>query len=255
MIKQITSKENKIIKLILSLRKRSGRSKSGMFLAEGKRIVDEALMWSKGSISFLAASESFYEKNPYCSCGLDLYILPDSLFNYISDTETPQGILAVIKIPLSSSCEDLSDNILIIDGVSEPGNMGTILRTAEAMGFNDIFILKGSADIYSPKVVRSTMGAIFRLRFHFEDSCEFIAMLKERRYRIISAALRDSVSLEAVEVFKKNAIVVGNEAVGISDTLLNCSDIRAKIEMPGKAESLNVSVAAGIMMYKFSSKD
>ena len=98
------------------------------------------------------------------------------------------------------------------------------------------------------------MGAIFRLRFHFEDSCEFIAMLKERRYHIISAALRDSVSLEAVEVFKKNAIVVGNEAVGISDTLLNCSDIRAKIEMPGKAESLNVSVA-GIMMYKFSSKD
>lgn len=255
MIKQITSKENKTIKLLLSLQKRSGRLKSGMFLAEGKRIVREAIEWCKGSISFLVASESFCEKNPGFDCGLDLYVLSDSLFHYISSTETPQGILAVINIPSSSDFADLSDNVLIIDGVSEPGNMGTILRTAEAMAFNDIFILKGSVDIYSPKVVRSTMGAIFRLHFHFEENCEFIAMLKERKYRIVSAALRDSVSLEAVEVSGKNAIIIGNEAVGISDAALKLSDVTAKIDMPGNAESLNAAIAAGIMMYKFSLKD
>lgn len=255
MIKRITSRENKIIKLTASLQKRNGRQKHGLFIAEGRRLTDEALRWGSRNISFLLISDSFAEKNPDYAAGFEMYQVSDSLFSHISGTETPQGVLAIMKISVSGESDILSDNLLILDGVSEPGNMGTILRTAEAMGFKDVFILKGSADIYSPKVVRSTMGSIFRLNFHFEDNAEFIKDLKQKGYKIISAALSDSVSVEKVPKFPKNAIVIGNEAAGISDEVLGVSDFIAKIDMVGDTESLNASVAAGIMMYKFSQKE
>lgn len=252
MIKYITSRENKITKQIISLQKKSSRSKLSLFVAEGKRICDEAILWAKDSISYLALSQAFSEKNPDYAGKYDTYIFPDDLFAKLCDTETPQGILAVIKIPDKDTVLPLSRNTLILDGVSEPGNMGTILRTADAMGFCDIFITKGSADIYNPKVIRSTMGAVFRLNFHFEESYDFVETLRKNGYKIISTALKNSVSLEDTPVFPKNAIVIGNEASGVSNEVLEVSDIITKIDMVGNAESLNASVAAGIVMYKFS---
>ena len=252
MEKFITSRENKIIKQVISLNKKSNRLKLSLFLAEGKRICEEALLWARDDISYFLLSHSFYKKNPELTSGFDTYIVPDDLFAKICDTETPQGILCCIKIKNSNETVGFSPNVLILDGVSEPGNMGTILRTAEAMGFNDIFLVKGSADIYNPKVIRSTMGAVFRLDFHFEDSYEFINKLKENGYKIISTALKNSISLEETPVFEKNAIVIGNEGNGISENILNVSDILTKIDMAGNAESLNAAIAAGIVMYKFS---
>ncbi len=254
MIKYITSKENKIIKLVTSLQKRSYRNKNGLFVVEGKRICNEAFKWYRNNISFVLVSDSFYNKNSCFENEFDTYKIPDSLFSIISETETPQGILAVVRIPTTST-QLKSNNVLVLDGISEPGNMGTILRTAEAMGFYDIFITKGSVDIYSPKVVRSTMGSIFRLNFHFEENTDFIVDLKNNGYQIISTALKNSVSLESVVPFEKNAVVIGNEAIGVSDSILSSSDIITKIDMVGNSESLNAAVAAGIVMYQLSKKE
>ena len=254
MEKFISSRDNKIVKQLISLQKRSGRIKSSLFVAECKRICSEALLWSKNQIEFFVVSDTFWAENTPDLGGIDLYILPDDLFTKVCDTETPQGILCVLKNSPDSSPLPSSDNILILDGVSEPGNMGTILRTADAMGFKDIYIMKGSADVYNPKVIRSTMGAVFRLNFHFEDSYDFTNILKNRGYKIITTALRNSVPLTDVEENQKNAIVIGNEAIGVSDEMMDKSDIITKIEMAGNAESLNAAVAAGIVMYKFSKK-
>jgi len=251
MIKHITSKDNKVIKQLTSLQKRSGRIKHALFIAEGKRICDEAFEWARDRIEYIVVSDSFYKENRYLPDEADLYIVPDDLFRKISDTDTPQGVLCVMKYNFSAP-SSLSENVLILDGVSEPGNMGTILRTAEAMGFFDVYITKGSADVFSPKVVRSTMGAIFRLNIHFEDNYAFADNLKKGGYKIISTALRNSIDLEDTVINDKNALVIGNEANGVSDFLLNISDIITKINMPGNAESLNAAIAAGIVMYKFS---
>lgn len=254
MEKFISSRDNKIVKQLISLQKKSGRTKASLYIAEGKRICNEALQWAKDSILFFVASDTFYNENKSYFSGLESYILPDDLFNKVCDTETPQGILCVLKPGISASSSPVSDNILILDGVSEPGNMGTILRTADAMGFSDVYILKGSADVYNPKVIRSTMGAIFRLNFHFEENYDFVETLKAKGYKIITTALKNSVSLTEVAEYSKTAIVIGNEANGVSDEIMAISDIITKIEMAGNAESLNAAVAAGIVMYKFSKK-
>ena len=254
MEKFISSRDNKIIKLLISLQKKSGRVKHSLYIAEGKRLCNEAFIWAKDKIDFIVVSDSFYKENNVDLNDTDIYILPDDLFSKVSDTETPQGILCVLKYNLTPSSLSGSDNILILDGVSEPGNMGTILRTAEAMGFFDIYITKGSADIYSPKVIRSTMGAIFRLNFHFADNYNFIDTLKKAGYKIITTALHNSINLDETTVYSKNAIVIGNEANGVSSTIMEKSDIITRIEMAGNAESLNAAIAAGIVMYKFSKR-
>ncbi len=252
MIKPITSRDNKIIKLAISLQKNRGRIKNGLFAVEGKRICSEVIKWNPQAIEFFIVSDTFCNKNHDYTKGFVTYQIPDSLFPSICETQTPQGIFAAVKIPSDKQTAPKSNNILILDGVSEPGNMGTILRTAEAMGFYDVFIIKGSADIYSPKVVRSTMGAIFRLNFHFEDNVDFVSDLKSKGYEIISTALSDSVYLNEFIPKSKNAVVIGNEASGVSREILDISDAIVKIPMPGNAESLNASVAAGIVMYELS---
>lgn len=274
MIKEIKSSDNKLIKLVASLKKKNKRDKSGLFIAEGLRLCSESLALSS-RLKYIIVSDSFFEKMPdfgnenfsssensgkterdfnkYPKEGREIYKIPDALFAKISDTETPQGVMSVIEIDHPSNTV-LSNNVLILDGVSEPGNMGTILRTADAMGFSDVFITKGSADCFSPKTVRSTMGSIFRLNLHNTDGTNFLDKLKDDGYFIVSAALSNSVPLNEVSPKTKNAIVIGNEAKGISKEFLSLSHKCARIEMKGNAESLNAAVAAGIMMYKFSQR-
>lgn len=254
MEKYITSRDNKIVKELVSLKKRIGRQKHSLYVVEGKRICDEAVKWAKDDILYFVYSDSFYKENKIISENTVSYILPDELFCKVTDTETPQGILCVMKLKKTYSAFPKSDNILILDGVSEPGNMGTILRTAEAMGFFDVYITKGSADIYNSKVIRSTMGAVFRLNFHFEATLNFIDSLKTMGYKVITTALKNSTPLRETPVHQKNAVVIGNEAVGVSDEIIEKSDIITKIEMCGNAESLNAAIAAGIVMYNFSLK-
>lgn len=254
MILEITSKDNKIVKMVRGLSKKSNREKAGCFVVEGKRIVEEAIRDIPDKISVIIISHSFKDKNTDIYNNLNrgehnVYLVPDYIFDSVSDTESPQGILAVVEFMEEKKGD--WDRLLILDGISEPGNMGTIIRTAEAMGFKGIILCGNSVDIYSPKVVRSTMGSLFRLNFRHEKSYDFIKDLKLKGYRIYATTLSSSVSLEEIESWDKSAIVIGNEAHGVSEEIISASDINVRIDMEGQVESLNASVAAAIIMYKF----
>ena len=138
--------------------------------------------------------------------------------------------------------------VLILDGVAEPGNMGTIIRTAEAAGIECICLGQGCTDIYAPKAVRSAMGSVFRMKFCGFDAAA-AAALKSAGFTIAATALYNSVPIESAKISGKRAIVIGNEAHGVSDEVLSISDMAVRIDMKGKAESLNAAVAAGIAMY------
>ena len=241
MLKTITSRDNKIIKNIRAAENKKGRAKTGLYLTEGKRLVGEAIRDAFDSVESVLASESFIEKNK------DFI----RLFDETALTETPQGIAALVKIPesINPSFDEMS-YVLIADGISEPGNMGTIIRTAEAAGIDCIMLCRGCTDIYAPKVVRSSMGSIFRMNFcHFEY--DDIAPLKASGFTVAATALYDSVSADAADITGKRAIIIGSEANGVSDELIKASDLRIRIDMCGKVESLNAAVAAGITMYMF----
>lgn len=259
MIKEITGRENRILKTLRSLKTKNGRKKLGLYFVEGERIVRDTLTLAADNISFVVFSSSYFEANKDFCLSLEstteCYLIGDRIFSDISDTKTPQGILMVLSFR-HSSLDDFSTggNILILDSVQDPGNMGTIIRTAEAMGISSIFLTKGSTDIYSPKVLRSAMGSAFRTDFYFIET-EDLYTLKEKGYKLYSAALSEnSVSLENVECGENAAIIIGNEANGISQEILEISDYLIKIPMTGKIESLNAAVAAAIVMYHFSDK-
>ena len=259
MFKEIFSKDNPLIKTIRALKTKSGRKKHGMFFIEGTRIIEEAISFLPDKIHSIVLSYSYNGTYPnkakeYAKT-FDCFLVPDSLFNEISDTETPQGVLAVIRKE-DTKISDFSfdeSRIVILDCVCDPGNIGTIIRTAEAMGFNSIFLTKGCTDIYSPKVLRSTMGSVFRTKIFEGLTTEDINLIKQREYTLASTALQEnSVFLKNASTPRKLAIVIGNEANGVSDEILSISDLILKIPMHGKTESLNAAVAAAIVMYHFS---
>lgn len=253
MIRIIQSRDNKIIKTIRSLNRKKGREKCGLYYAEGLRIVRDSVTYIPDKIEYLLASQTFFDNNEDFIKALDrdgkiVYITDDKIFNEVCDTETPQGILSVIKISEKSTVNTECDYILILDGVSEPGNMGTIIRTAEASGVNQICLIGSCADIYNPKTVRSSMGSVFRMDFAAIDTSD-IFKLRQSGFTIAVTALSNSVSIEEADISGKRAIVVGSEAHGASEAVISASDISVRIDMRGNTESLNAAVAAGIAMY------
>lgn len=256
MIENIVSKENKKIKQINGLQLKKNRDKLGCYLVEGKRMVTEAIDYIFDRISYIVISETFYlENNNWVKSidetGVSVYTIKDNLFKAVSNTVTPQGILAVIKAGDTKKLDPkMLNKVLILDGVSEPGNVGTIIRTAEAAGIDAIYLMKGCADVYNPKVVRSTMGSIFRMNFLQVSTISDIEELKNNNFEIIVSSLDDSVNINEYNNTKKPAMVIGSESSGVCVDILNISDVRVHIPMHGKVESLNAAVAAGILMYK-----
>ncbi|MEG1441940.1 MAG: RNA methyltransferase [Oscillospiraceae bacterium] len=255
MIASITGRENKNIKLLKSLSRKHGRIKNGMYFAEGTRLVSEAIKYREEDILFLLITNEYYEKNTNFINSLDergknMYTLSTPLFKEACDTKTPQGIAAVMKITDAES-QNIADMslVLILDGISEPGNMGAILRTAEAAGVDMVYITRGSADIYNPKVVRSTMGSIFRINFKYIDNIDDIKNLKDFGFQLISSSLEGSERIDDISFSEKRAIVIGSEAEGVSPEILEISDLKIRLDMHGLVESLNASVAAGIILY------
>ena len=257
MLKEIFSADNPKIKLLRALNTRVGRKKNSMFFVEGKRIVEDAILTIPEKIAFIILSKSYYESGidrNYIT-KFEINIVPDALFKELSDTKTPQGILAVIshKEALISDFSSNDEHILILDKLQDPGNMGTILRTAEAMGFNNIFLTKDCTDVYSPKGTRSTMGSVFRLNIFENIETKDLLCLKNMGYSLTATALsNNSISLKDAERKNKTAIIIGNEANGVSSDIMEISDFIIKIPMKGKVESLNAAVAAALLMYHFS---
>lgn len=242
MIKEITSTENKIYKQTKKLLNRSERYKAKLFMAEGQRIVDDAV--NAGIAEYIFVSQT-YNGVEY---DLPVYRVSDKMFSTLSDTETTQGILAVCKMTYYNTEEIACDTLLVCDGVSDPGNLGTLIRAAECSGVGGVVLLKGTVDPYCPKVVRSTMGSVFRVPVYFADVDDLKNALSD--YSIVATVLDGSTDLYEISFPKKTAVVVGNEAHGVSKAVAEMAQIRALIPMCGKSESLNASVAGSIVMYE-----
>lgn len=254
MFNYVTSSDNKIIKEIRKLNKRAGREKLGEYYAEGLRLVNDALLYSKDCIKYFVLSKSFSESGLEFSKKIDrtgksVYIAEDKIFNSISDTVTPQGILAVMEIPENEVIDfNMCQYILILDQIAEPGNMGTIIRTAEAAGIDGICLINNCTDVYAPKVIRASMGSAFRMKIQSVDEA-FVSELKNSGFTVLATALKDSEPIESIKLNGKRALIIGNEAHGVSESLIKLADKSVRIEMCGRIESLNAAVAAGIAMY------
>lgn len=242
MIKEIVSTENKIYKQTKKLLNRSERNKTKLFIAEGLRIVEDAVKANAAEYIFVSQG---YEGVEY---DLPAYRVSDKMFAALSDTETTQGIIAVCRMADYNMEEISCDTLLVCDGVSDPGNLGTLIRTAECSGVGGVVLLKGTVDPYSPKVVRSTMGSIFRVPVYFMKVQDLAECLSD--YAIVATVLDGSRDLYDIKFPEKTAIVVGNEAHGISNEVTDMAQIRTLIPMCGNSESLNASVAGSVVMYE-----
>lgn len=256
----IISSTNKVIKEIKSLYKKKSRWNEKSFFIEGIRAVEQCIL-AKGNIKYIVYSQKVFSTD-YGNELIDsimkkeykTYQISDELFKEIGDTENPQGILAVVgfeEYELKDVILEEKNFIIILDRVQDPGNMGTIIRTADAFGANAIIITGGCVDIYNPKVVRSTMGSIFQIpTVHIEDISQVIANLKNKDIKIISTSLEAENYCYNIDFKGDCALVIGNEATGISQEVVVNSDYLTKIPMTGEAESLNAAIASGVIMYE-----
>lgn len=240
----ITSLQNDYIKQLRKLQKRKERENKQVFLVEGFHLVEEACL-SDWHVSEIIIREDI-SLPAYCD-NFSVVEVDEKVFKHISQTETPQGIAALVEMKHSDAIK--GDNVLLIDAVQDPGNLGTIIRTADAAGFNSIVIGKGTVDVFNDKVIRATQGSLFHLSIINQDLHETIIGLKEKDYAIWATALKNAVVYDALERQKKTALIVGNEGGGVQSTLLDLADTLVTIPIHGQAESLNVSVASGILMY------
>lgn len=248
---EIESKNNNSFKDIKKLKEKKHRVKNNKYIIEGLRFVDEALK-SGVSIDSIIFTENFKEKNDEffskISANVKLIQMNESLLKQLCSTENPQGVLAVVNM----QNKELKDGelVILVDKVQDPGNMGTIIRTAHAAGASGIVVIKGTVDIYNDKTLRSTMGSIFYIPVVEDDSLEYIKSLKEDGYRLVVSSLQGKNNFFEEDLQGKVIIAVGNEGNGISDEVYEISDVKVKIPMPGNAESLNVAVATSIMIYE-----
>ena len=241
----ITSAKNPKVAAWKSLQDRKGRDSMNAFLVEGVKMVSEALDSGLG-IQAVLVREDF--EPPFPLPGhVPVYILSVHAFSAVSDTRTPQGIAAVLSrnvLPLSGN------RFVAMDAVQDPGNVGTIIRPADAAGFDGIILGPGCADLFSPKVLRSTMGSIYRMRFSFPDNLALdLREFRTRGYSVLSSQLDGDSFYERKNVASSFVLVIGNEGNGISFPVQAEATHRLLLPMRGGAESLNAAVAAGIMMY------
>lgn len=250
----IQSKDNSLIKEVKKLKDKKYRNESNKFLIEGFRFVGEALQ-SDFEVTLVFVSESALEKwNDFnirgkISKDTRVYLVSDQVLKLISSTDTPQGIVAVVNNK-DIKVEDKQGFYILVDKVQDPGNMGTIIRTAHAAGALGIIIIKGTVDIYNEKTLRSTMGSIFYVPIIYDNNLESIEILKNSGFKLVVSSLDTDKNFYDVDLKNKSIIVVGNEGNGVSSELMEMADVKAKIPMPGGAESLNVSIAASIMMFE-----
>jgi TrmH family RNA methyltransferase len=253
----ITSKDNETIKNIRKLNTKKYRDEMGQYIIEGTKLIEEAIS-EKVEIEKIVVCYDCIENNQFESNLLyeiakhDCVYVNQNVFDNITDVKNPQGILAIVK--KDSKKQEINydeDIIVILDGVQDPGNIGTIIRTLDAIGVKQVILSAGSGDVYNPKVVRSTMGSIFRVNIiTSEDLVKTIKQIKNNKFEVLATSLETEESVYNIK-FNKKAIVIGNESKGVSQEVLKSADKKIKIPMIGKAESLNASVAAGIIMYEY----
>ncbi|MDR1392177.1 MAG: RNA methyltransferase [Clostridiales bacterium] len=246
----ITSKENKIIKHIKKLKQVKYRKKCNQFLTEGFLVSKEAILYASESIKFIIISDIFLEKNlPFMNQikeKFKIYTVAEKIFNKICDTKNSQGIITIIN---KKSCELnlLKYNfLLILDSIANPGNMGAILRTAEASGIEAVIITNNCTDVYNSKVSRCSMGSLFKINiFELSD----LNILINNGYNIIISSSHEGKNIYEEDFSGKIALVIGNETKGVSVEIKKISKNIIKIPMFGSIESLNAAQAATLITY------
>jgi TrmH family RNA methyltransferase len=255
----ISSSSNSQIKNIASLLKKSkAREEQRLYVVEGLKMFEEAR--TAGLLAKAYVSESFYNGkesvDPDFFDGLDYEILTDSLFHEVSETMTPQGVMGLVRTTEYSLEEIIKKPgvcLLLLEDIRDPGNLGTMIRTAEGAGITGIILNSSCVDIYNPKVIRSTMGSIFRVPFYrTEDFCGTVGKLKEQEIGVFAAHLSGKPYDTEGSFADSCAILIGNEANGLSEEVSALADNLIRIPMEGKVESLNAAVAAAILMYEVS---
>lgn len=258
----ITSSQNKYIKHLKSLHSKKHRDHLDQYIIEGFKLVEEALEYHKPFYLLLlseVASKSIEGDALMSKCeeaNIPVYLGSEKIFAEVSEMDTPQGILAVIyksEQKIEEVIDNPSFNIVILDSIRDPGNVGTIIRTADACGMNAVVLSKGCVDLYNSKTIRATMGSMFHIPvFPDVDIINFIEKLKTVSAAVLGADPHSSISCIDIEVDGCTAIVIGNEANGLSDEVKAITTQNITIPMLGKAESLNAGIAAAILMYEFA---
>ena len=250
----ITSTSNAQMKEIAALLKKSKeRKEKKAFVIEGRKMFEE-ICTDKSRLVKAYFSES-YAKEAYPK-GLPEFpceVVADKVFEAVAETVTPQGVLAIVKMPEYSLEKMVADagTLVLLEDLRDPGNLGTIIRTAEAAGVSGIVLSKESVDVYNPKVIRSTMGAVYRVPFlYVEDFKETLCQLKDRKVRLFAAHLKGTKTFDKADYSGKVGIMIGNEANGLSDEAAELAEEKVRIPMAGSVESLNAAVAAALLMYE-----
>lgn len=248
----IESKENTFFKLAKKLKERKGRNKEQKYIIEGFRLIHEAFKAGCKIDSLVVNIDGEKKINQYLEeyiDGVKVYLMEDTLFNQLTSTENPQGIIAIVS--MEDKRENLSGEFyLLCDKVQDPGNLGTIIRTAHAAGVTGIILTKGTVDIYNDKVIRSTMGSIFYTPIIHDNDLSFLRGLKEDGFSLVATSLKESKDFFMEDLSGKIILSVGNEGNGISDEIFEMANKKVKIPMPGGAESLNVAVATSVILFE-----
>lgn len=256
-MEQITSGGNAQIRHLKELlAKGKVRRETGTFVAEGRKMVEEAC--TLGLAEHVYMSEGFWKASfdpfPAWAEGVPCTVTADAVFKGVAETATPQGILAVVRrreFPMEEILGRERLRLLILEDIRDPGNLGTMLRTAEGAGMDALFLSRGTVDMFNPKVVRSTMGSVFRVPFFYvEDLGEELRRLKAEGVVLYAAHLKGEVDYDEVQYPQKCGVLIGNEAAGLSDQVAGLAQAYVKIPMCGQVESLNAAVAAALVMYR-----
>lgn len=254
-MKIINSLQNETIKYFTKLNEKAFRKQEQKFIVEGKHLVEEALKTSL--VETIISSDINYLNQVE---GIEKYLVNDNIIKKISNTKNPQNVLGIVKMfdttekILEEELKKTKSSLVMFDDINDPGNLGTLIRTAAALGYNGIILSNSSVDIYNDKTVRASQGSIFKTKIIYTDLEKIIKTLKKNNYTLIGTSLKHSVLLEDVKKEEKFVICLGNEARGISDKVLNLMDANIKLTMHNDVESLNVMVAGSIIMYEMQKK-
>lgn len=254
-MQHIMSMNNPQVKSWRKLQNKKERNKTKTYLIEGFHLVDEAISYEEGLINKIILREDLTNKVEVKNIinKLDesnIVVITKEIADSIARTETNQGIFAEMKIPDKKEITEIKGPFLLLDAVQDPGNVGTMIRTADAAGFQAVTLGEGTVDLYNDKTLRAAQGSHFHLDIYQENLPEFIQEFKRQGYPVFGTVLnQEAKSYKEIKVDSSFALVVGNEGAGVSDEVIELVDQNIYIPMKGKTESLNVAIASSILMF------
>jgi len=248
----IESVQNPKVKRWAELLTKKGREKHAQYLVEGVHLVEEAARSGVEMEAVIWETGKSFDLLRSLPPQIEQWEVSKAIIHKLSDTENPQGIFAVIKVPKKEQESMVKQGglFLLVDGVQDPGNLGTIIRSADAAGADAVYLGEGTVDLYNPKTVRSTMGSMFHLPIFPTSLIDLIPRLKQNGFTVVASSLDTDRHFHQISYPDKIALIVGNEGNGISKEIVSLADLKVKIPIYGKAESLNVAIATALLLYE-----